>query len=139
MIVFLFLFSARYFISSRGVESAWMGAAPYAAKFYEEVATGRSVWTIRDAAGFPAPMGEGGRRAQPFWSSRTRVERIVKTVPAYRDFEVVELSASVFLERWLPGFARDGVLVGVNWSGPRATGFDVEPDEVLASIQALLP
>ena len=129
------------FISSRAVESAWklMGYAPHAAKFYEEVAAGKSVWTIRDAAGFPAPVGEGGRRAQPFWSSRARVERVVKTVAADRDFEVVELPASDFLERWLPGFARDGFLVGVNWSGPRATGFDVEPDVVLANSQALLP
>jgi hypothetical protein len=50
--------------------------------FYRDVASHRVVWTIRDAGGIRRQVA-GGRRAQPFWSTRSRVEKIVKTVPAY--------------------------------------------------------
>jgi hypothetical protein len=93
------------------------------------------VWTLRDERGFPAPATPEGR-AQPFWSSQSRVERILKSVEAYREFEPVEIKLTDFLERWLPALERDGLRVGVNWSGPRATGYDLEPADLRAAIQA---
>ncbi|WP_354191718.1 hypothetical protein [Arthrobacter sp. UYCu712] len=36
----------------------------------------------------------------------------------------------------MPGLERDGLRVGLNWSGDRATGFDVEPRAALASLTA---
>ena len=83
-------------------------------------------WTVRDEAGYPAPENREGRRAQPFWSSRPRVERIIETVPAYSGFEPEEIPLADFMDEWLPDLERDGVLIGVNWSGPTATGYDVE-------------
>jgi Protein of unknown function (DUF2750) len=111
-------------------------AAAHAAAFYREVAAAGSVWTIRDAGGYPAPQGTSGARAQPFWSSRSRAERIVANVPAYAGFEVEEITWSRFRERWAPGLARDGVLVGVNWSGDRATGYDMSARELVANVEA---
>jgi hypothetical protein len=73
----------------------------------------------------------------PFWSSRARVERVISSVPAYRAFEVVEISWEDFRVRWVPGLTRDGLLVGVNWSGSRATGYDIEPGELLANVEAV--
>jgi hypothetical protein len=70
----------------------------------------------------------------PFWSSVSRAQRVIDTVAAYRGFVVHELSLEEFRDRWLPGLRRDGLLVGVNWSGAGATGYDVEPDAVLANI-----
>ncbi len=105
-------------------------SAIQAAAFYAEVARVGSVWTIRDVGGYPAPKNASGERAQPFWSQRPRAERVVKTVPAYADFDVVEISLDVFRERWLPGMGRDGLRVGLNWSGDRATGYDIAPDAV---------
>ena len=46
----------------------------------------------------------------------------------------VELSLDVFLDDWLPGMQKDGLLVGVNWSGERAKGYDVEPEVVAEAI-----
>jgi hypothetical protein len=109
-------------------------SASQAAAFCRDVASAGAVWTIRDAGGFPAPKNSEGRRAQPFWSSRSRAERIIATVPAYSGFSVVEIAWTEFAERWIPGLARDRILVGVNWSGARATGYDVEPEEVLANV-----
>jgi hypothetical protein len=112
-------------------------AASQAAAFYREVAATGVVWTIRDDGGFPAPMTSDGRRAQPFWSSRSRAEKIIATVSAYAGFEAVEVSWADFCEKWAPGLSRDGHLVGVNWSGPRAVGWDIEPSDVVWRVDAI--
>ncbi len=75
-------------------------------------------------------------RAQPFWSSRTRVERIIKNVPAYGGFEPFAVSWKEFCEKWVPGLTRDGLKVGVNWSGKQAVGYDLEAERVQLAIQA---
>lgn len=106
-----------------------------AADFYREAASEGRVWTIRDSEGFPAPQGDGGR-AMPFWSSRERVERVIARVPAFRVFDPFEIDLAAFIGRWLPGLDRDGLKVGLNWSGDRAMGYDVEPKSVLAALAA---
>src|ERR1044072_8598347 len=100
-------------------------AASQAAAFYREVASSGKGWTIRDDGGYPAPFGDGGRRAQPFWSSLSRVERVITSVPACAGFKPDEIALERFLSAWVPGLTRDGILVGVNWSGERAVGYDV--------------
>jgi hypothetical protein len=47
----------------------------------------------------------------------------------------VEVSWTDFRDHWLPGLTRDGLFVGVNWSGARATGYDVEPAVVLECVE----
>ena len=110
-------------------------SAAQAAAFYRDITKAMAVWTIRDDGGYPAPMNASGRRAQPFWSSRARAERVVSKVDAYRGFSIVEIPWDEFRDRWIPDLERDGFLVGVNWSGPRATGYDVEPADVLANVR----
>lgn len=73
----------------------------------------------------------------PFWSSRSRAERIIASVEAYAGFEVVEISWQVFQRDWAPGLTRDGLLVGVNWSGPRATGYDLPPAHVVRNVESV--
>ena len=113
-------------------------ATSQAAIFYREVAATGRLWTIHDAEGFPAPMNAEGKRAAPFWSSLARVEKIIASVPAYAGFEPLELSWPVFEQRWVPGLSRDGILVGINWSGSRVTGYDVEPQQVAANVRHYL-
>jgi hypothetical protein len=113
-------------------------AASQAWAFYREVAKTRVVWTVRDEGGFPAPMNSEGKRAQPFWSSRSRVERIIKSVPAYSSFEPYEISWEDFRTKWVPDFVRDGFLVGLNWSGKRAVGYDIEPENLVRSVEAVI-
>jgi hypothetical protein len=96
------------------------------------------VWTIRDEAGFPAPLSSSGERAQPFWSSRSRAERIIKTVQEYSGFVAVEISWQVFCEKWVPGLTQDGIKVGVNWSGTRAVGYDMDPERLKANVEAVI-
>jgi hypothetical protein len=113
-------------------------AASQAWAFYREVAATRVLWTVRDEGGFPAPLTSGGKRAQPFWSSRSRVERIIKLVPAYSGFEPYEVTWEDFCGKWVPDLARDGLLVGVNWSGKRAVGYDIEPENLVRSVEAMI-
>ncbi|CZF79022.1 hypothetical protein GCE9029_01209 [Grimontia celer] len=109
----------------------------HAAAFYREVAASGVVWGIEDTGGFPAPRGSGGSRAMPFWSSQSRALSVVSNVPAYYGFEPVAIEWEVFCERWIPGLSRDGLLVGVNWSGKTAKGFDITPAQVKLNIEAL--
>ena len=96
----------------------------------EATQTGR-VYTIRDSGGYPAPADGFGHRAIPFWSKPTRAQRVVAHVDAYRGFEVVAVPVTEWLDTWLSSLERDGMLVGVNWAGARATGFDMTPGQVL--------
>lgn len=126
--------------------SRWSGtmfdvstAAAQAEAFYSEVLETGTVWTVRDAEGFPAPMTADGCRSMPFWSLRSRAERVRANVPAYRTFEVVQISAEKWRRDWLPGLADDEIRVGLNWSGSHATGYDVEPSSVEAALVAREP
>jgi hypothetical protein len=110
-------------------------SAAQADAFYREVVEHSTVWGVRDTDGFPAPEAPEGR-AMPFWSLRSRAEGIVAKVPAYAGFEVVSLPLDVWRSRWLPGLQRDGLRVGLNWSGEEATGYDLLPSEVEAGLAA---
>lgn len=112
-------------------------SAAQADTFYREVLEHSTVWGVRDANGFPAPDTPQGR-AMPFWSLRSQAERVIATVPAYVDFEVVGLPLDEWRARWLPGLEQDGIRVGLNWSGELASGFDLPAADVERNIEARL-
>ena len=103
-------------------------AASQAKTFYQEVAHDKRLWTIKDSDGFPAPRNGEGKRVQPFWSSLTRVQKIIASVPAYSAFKPYEVSWDDFVSSWVAYLTENGLLVGVNWSGQRAEGYDLEPE-----------
>lgn len=111
-------------------------SAAHASAFFSEAVAADAVWSITDAEGHPAPVNSEGRRSMPFWSLESRAERVVRAVDAYRDFELVRIDLDVWKVRWLPGLEADELLVGLNWSGERATGFDVEPADALKRLGA---
>lgn len=110
-------------------------AAINAKKFYQEVATSDSIWTIEDDDGIPAPVNASGERAMPFWSTEERANTIITTVPAYANFRAKRISCRDFLSRWIRGLEKDGLLVGINWSGQRASGYDIQPSDLKANIE----
>lgn len=69
--------------------------------------------------------------------ARSRVERVIANVAAFHGFQSVEVPLEDFTRRWLPGLQSDELLVGLNWSGTRATGYDVTPLEVVSALEAL--
>jgi hypothetical protein len=72
----------------------------------------------------------------PFWSSSSRARKIIKMVPAYAGFERHEISWDDFRDEWLPGMERDGLLVGGNWTVPKAKGYDLPPGFVRDAVEA---
>lgn len=110
-------------------------SAAQADAFYKEVVDGGEVWSIRDALGIPAPKNQDGQRSMPFWSKQSRVE-LVSKLPVYNGFEITPIPLIEWRERWLPGLEKDGILVGLNWSGARATGYDIQPDVVEKNLTA---
>ena len=111
-------------------------SASHASAFYKQVAASRIVWTIRDEGGIPAPLLSDGTRAMPFWSSLSRAELIIKNVSAYNGFHTIEITWEDFKEKWGPGLTKDGVLAGVNWSGIKASGYDMSPTELIDNVEA---
>ena len=109
------------------------------AAFRREATQEGQVFAIRDPEGFPAPAGDDGRRAVPFWSKPTRAQLIVKHVPAYGGFEVVPIPVEEWLSTWMTRLQQDNLLVGVNWAGAKATGYDLTPEQVLHWFAELEP
>ncbi|WP_285247486.1 DUF2750 domain-containing protein [Pseudarthrobacter sp. efr-133-R2A-89] len=114
-------------------------SAAHASAFYDESLLTGEVWALRDSTGFPAPLNADGKRSMPFWSLASRAEVIQSGVADYQGLELVKISMKEWQSRWLPGLAADGLLVGLNWSGPRATGYDAHPSEVVSSLAARTP
>lgn len=114
-------------------------AASQAAIFYRDVEATGKLWTLKDEGGFPAPKNSEGIRTMPFWSSKSRVELIIKNVAAYNDFEPVEISIDEFYNCWLMKLKADGQLVGVNWSGKNAIGYDLKPEILIKWIREIRP
>jgi len=109
-------------------------AAAHASAFYREIAITSVIWAIKDDGGYPAPLNADGKRSMPFWSSELRAVKVISEVAAYKNFEVVAIDWVIFCERWVPGLIRDGLLVGVNWSGKIASGYDIDPMELLQNV-----
>jgi len=119
-----------------GHDGAVSIAAAHAEAFYGESLNGRGVWGVRDAGGCPAPMTPDGHRAMPFWSTRSRAEKIAKNVPAFAGMEPFEITLDEWRTKWLPDLAKHGIRVGLNWSGKRAVGYDLPVADLLRNLTA---
>lgn len=103
--------------------------------FIKEVIEHRKVWTIKDEGGIPTSTNIDGETSMPFWSLKSRAEKIIENVPTYRGFQAFDIDFDEFLNSWLKGLEKDRLNLGVNWSGKLATGFDMKPREVFERIQ----
>jgi hypothetical protein len=77
-----------------------------------------------------------GAQVQPLWSSRKRVVKIIKTVKGYEDCTILGIHWSEFENMWIDQLAKEGILLGVNWSGPNADGYEMAPHLVAQSVKA---
>lgn len=108
-------------------------AAAHATAFYADVAKHRMVYALSDDGGFPV-LRVGGSDVVPFWSSRSRVETVLQRHTKYAAFGIEEIPLADFLVRTLSLLADEAIRVGVNWSGPRLTGYDISVDDVRRNI-----
>jgi hypothetical protein len=95
----------------------------------------KTVWTVKDEQGFPTSTNLNGEISMPFWSLKSRAEKVIASAPTYSFFQPHEIGLEDFLNSWLTGLEKDGLRVGVNWGGNRATGYDLQPSEIAERIK----
>ena len=81
-------------------------------------------------------MNAAGQRAQPFWSSRTRINEIIEALSDTAAFIPVEVAWDEFCSVWVPGLEQDRILMGLNWSKTEAAGEDMRPSDVRRNVEA---
>jgi hypothetical protein len=105
-------------------------------QFYKDVAKNREVWTVRKGDVFAKLTLGDGRITTPFWSTRSRVERVIKSIPVYAGSEPVRIPFDEFIRDWIPPIQQEGGLLGINWSGASLRGFNLDAEFVLRAIQS---
>jgi hypothetical protein len=109
-----------------------VSAAQYA-KFNAEIAqTGRAFTFTNHGELLIYPVR--GQEVVPFWSSRSRLEKIQIDHPKYQRHEIAEYSLAEFLS-WLAQLEEERILVGVNWSGAKLTGYNVAVPELRPALE----
>jgi hypothetical protein len=106
-------------------------SAAHAAAFRRELPDAGEVWTVLEDGAYIAPHKRTGQRAMPFWSRQSRAQKVVAQVPAYQGLDVISIPLEEWLGDLLPWLIQEDILVGVNWSGSRATGYDVDARQVI--------
>jgi hypothetical protein len=115
-------------------------ASAQAHQFYREVAKNREVWTVRKGDVLAKATLRDGKTSTPFWpttpfwSTRTRIERVLQSIPVYAGSEPVRITFDEFTRDWIPRIRQEQGLLGINWSGPSLRGFNLDPDFVLRAI-----
>lgn len=110
-----------------------------ASQFYKDVEKNLKVYSLKDDKGYPAPKTRTEQRSMPFWSSASRVEKIIQNIPAYAGFKIVEMEIDEFRDKWLTMLQKENQLVGINWSGKNAVGYDLNPQVILDWIETFAP
>ncbi|MEU1276128.1 DUF2750 domain-containing protein [Streptomyces sp. NPDC005799] len=105
-----------------------------AAAFFRDVRQSRVVWLVRGDEGSPTHLSADGARSLPFWSTSARARRAAKIWG--HGLRVGSMPLDTWCEHVLPDAARDGLLIGVNWSGPRLVGWSFTSGEVLNRLGA---
>jgi uncharacterized protein DUF2750 len=96
-----------------------------AAAFFTEPARHRIVWYVRDDVAMPASKD----RALPYWSSKSRAQQAADIWG--NGLRVVSMPLETWRTKDPPELADEGYQVGINWTGPRLTGWDFTVAEVL--------
>lgn len=122
-----------YINSIKGCVRMSQSSAQYHA-FIKEILDNQTVWTVKDEQGYPTSTNLIGETSLPFWSLKSRTEKIIENVPAYKSFQPHEITLDEFVNRWLPGMEEDGLNVGVNWSGSKAIGYDIKPKDLIERV-----
>lgn len=94
------------------------------------------MWWVRDDDGSPAPALSSGEQAFPYWSTEARAKHAA--VLWGPQFGAVSMPLPHWRNAALQDPAKDGLRVGINWSGPHLTGWDFTVDEVLHRLAHVL-
>jgi hypothetical protein len=102
-------------------------------RFIERVAKSRVVWGLRSPEGWAAAPAndDESREVMPFWSDRAYAARSAKD--QWAAYEPTSIDIDSFIDKWLRGMNRDGLLVGTNWDA-HLIGLEIEPVELARAL-----
>ena len=103
--------------------------------FVEEVAADGMVWIIEKNGEYVTSDNRFGTKCFPWWSSRERVLKQLKQVPAYKGYQQIGFEWHVFLNEWVPILKQAGCLLGINYAKPENIGFDLSIQEVINAVE----
>jgi hypothetical protein len=106
--------------------------------FYQQIAGSRKIYTIQDEKGIPTPQNAEKIKAMPFWSSEQNAQNYIDNKAGYQGFNTLEIEWDVFADKWAQGLWRDGLCAGVNWLVEGEHEYDVELDELVKGVKALI-
>lgn len=109
-------------------------AALHASAFYEQVAREGSVFSFSDEDSMLI-FRIRDQDVTPFWSSRSRMERVQAAHPKYAAYTIDEEPLDRFMRKTLQQLEEEAIQIGVNWSGARLTGYDVSAVELRRNIE----
>lgn len=105
-----------------------------AAAFFRDVRRNSVIWLVRNDDGSPTHLSADGTRSLPFWSTSARAQRAAKIWGA--GLRVASMPLDIWCDHVLPDAARDGIMIGINWSGPRLVGWSFTPRDVVNRLAA---
>ena len=105
-----------------------------AAAFFRVVRRNRVVWLVRNDGGSSTVFSGHGGRGLPFWSTSARARRAAEIWG--HGLRVESMPLDTWCEHVLPDAARDGLVIGINWSGPCLVGWSLTTREVVNRLAA---
>lgn len=103
-------------------------------RFVRRVLESKTVWGLKNDAGWAvAPSNDDEQvGVMLFWSDRAYAAQCAKD--EWAAYLPTQIPLDRFLGAWLPGMAKDNLLVGTNWS-VHLTGLEVSPRELLDAMR----
>jgi len=74
----------------------------------------------------------------PFWSTESRARRAIVHSAPLNGFEAVPLEWPVFRDQWIAGMRRDGLLCGINLTGSKLVGYELQPDDLATNVDVAI-
>ncbi|MBZ0173042.1 MAG: DUF2750 domain-containing protein [Phycisphaerales bacterium] len=115
-----------------------MSSSVHADAFYREVIASGELFAVEHEEDGPLEWHlAGGTHARPFWSSRSRAVRMLDGPLRRRGLVIVPHTWHEFCSTIAPGMRSAGQLVGLNWHGSRARGYNLGPETVMQTVESL--
>lgn len=113
-----------------------MSSSIHADAFYREIIASGELFGVEHEFDGPVTWHlAGGTHARPFWSSRSRAVRMLDGPMRRAGLVIVPHVWEEFRGEIAPAMAAEGLLVGVNWWGFRARGYNLEPGVVVRALE----
>jgi hypothetical protein len=105
-------------------------------RFIARVVASGEVWGLKSSAGWAVcDSNENDASVMPFWSDRAYARRAAKD--GWSEYVPMMIPLDRFIDAWLAGMAKDGVLVGTNWDANNC-GLEVSALELAKELVATL-